>query len=100
MGEQGKPVVAPRVTICHDEKDEGFVIDVELPGVRKEEIHLEIGPGGLCLQAERADLRYEGCYVLTHSVKAEEARAKFENGLLRVWVPFKESVKGFKVSVE
>jgi len=100
MEERSKPVAVPRVTVCHDERDEGFVIDVELPGVKKEEIHLEMGTGGMCLRAEKADLRYEGCYVLAHPVRPEEAKARFENGLLKVRVPFRESIKGVEVPVE
>ncbi|MGQ9478029.1 MAG: Hsp20/alpha crystallin family protein [Candidatus Bipolaricaulia bacterium] len=98
--ERAKRLVVPVVTICHDERDEGFVIDVELPGVRKEGIHLEMGTGGLCIRAEKEDLRYEGCYVLAHPVKPEAAKARFENGLLRVRVPFKEPIKGMRVPIE
>lgn len=59
-----------------------------------------MGAGGLCIRAEKEDLRYEGCYILAHPVKPEEAKAKFENGLLRVQVPFKESIKGTEVPIE
>lgn len=31
--ESVKRTVAPGVTISHDERDEGFVIDIELPGM-------------------------------------------------------------------
>ncbi|MEM3624477.1 MAG: Hsp20/alpha crystallin family protein [Nitrososphaerales archaeon] len=86
--------------MCHDEKDEGYEIEVELPGVKKEEINLYFWSRGFCVDANKEELAYSGCYTLAHDVKIDEAKAKFENGLLKIKVPFKEKLRARKVSIE
>jgi len=95
-----KPAQCPEVSISHDEKDEGLVVEVELPGVKKEEIKLTISSKAFCVSADREDIKYEGCYQFAHEVDKEKAKAKFENGLLKFGVPFREPLKGTKVEIE
>jgi HSP20 family molecular chaperone IbpA len=90
----------PNVIVCHDEKGEGYVIDIELPGVKKENIELSFGKNGFCVTGKREDVTYTGCYYLLHEVKVEEAKAKYKSGLLRVTVPFKEILKPTKIKIE
>ncbi|NWG09350.1 MAG: Hsp20/alpha crystallin family protein [Nitrososphaerales archaeon] len=105
MSKYVKPELAvyeepPNVTVCHDEKGEGYIIDIELPGVKKENIELSFGKNGFCVAGKREDVTYTGCYYLLHAVKVESAKAKYKSGLLRVTVPFKEILSARKVEIE
>jgi HSP20 family molecular chaperone IbpA len=59
-----------------------------------------VGDKGFCIKAEAEDFRYENCYMLAHEVMGEEAKAKFDSGLLKITVPFKDALHGHKVSIE
>jgi HSP20 family molecular chaperone IbpA len=37
--------------------------------------------------------------MLAHRVKAEEAKAKFEAGLMTIQVPFEDPMRGHKVAI-
>ncbi len=97
---RSKVTILPSVNICHDEKDEGYYIEVELPGVEKEDIELYFWSRGFCVDGNKKDLTYSGCYTLAHDVKSEEVKAKFESGLLKINVPFKEKLRAKKVKIE
>ncbi|MGQ9857490.1 MAG: Hsp20/alpha crystallin family protein [Thermodesulfobacteriota bacterium] len=100
MAEEKKRVVVPMVNITHNEDDSGFLIEVDLAGASKESVDLDMGTGGFCVKAAAEGMRYESCFLLAHEVKPEEAKAKFESGLLTVRVPFKESLHGHKVPIQ
>jgi HSP20 family molecular chaperone IbpA len=98
--EKPKVVILPSVSICHDEKDEGYDIEVELPGVEKKDIELYFWSRGFCVDGNKKDLTYSGCYTLAHDVKIDEVKAKFESGLLKIKAPFKEKLRAKKVPIE
>lgn len=93
-------VTCPEVSITHDEKDAGLEVTIELPGVDKKHIDLTVSKSGFCVSASREDLKYEGCFQLAHEVKSDEAKAKFDNGLLLVTVPFLEPLCGKKIAID
>ena len=93
-------VVCPEVSVVHDEKDEGLEVTVELPGVSKENVELTVSKGGFCIEASREDTRYEGCFQFAHDVNSDETKAKFENGLLLITVPFLEPLCGKKIVID
>ncbi|MCP8315911.1 MAG: Hsp20/alpha crystallin family protein [archaeon] len=95
-----KTVMSPSVVVSHNEKDEGYVIEVKLPGVKKGDVELYFWSKGFCVDGKREDMTYTGCYNLAHEVKTEEAKAKFESGLLTITVPFKEKLRAKKVKIE
>jgi len=98
MGEEIRVPVLPAVCIYHDE--EKYLIEVELPGVDKDKIHLEMTERGFCLRAPRDDIEYFGCWTLAHDIKPNEAKANFRNGLLTITVPLAKPMKGRKIPVE
>lgn len=95
---RSKPSMAPTMYLDHDEKY--YYIQVELPGVRKEEVTLEVSDSSFCVTGSRLDVDFSGCYMLMHSVNGEGAKAKFENGLLSVEIPIKKILKGKKIPIE
>jgi HSP20 family molecular chaperone IbpA len=96
--EEGATVVTPEVNIDHDDKS--YYIDVELPGVAKEHVDLSVGEQSLCVEAAREDIVYLGCFSLAHPVDESKAKAKFENGLLRIEVPLKAPLKAKRIPIE
>jgi HSP20 family protein len=92
-----KPTLSPIMYMDHDDKN--YYIQVELPGVKKEDAELEVSDQSFCVRGERADVELLGCYILTHAVNAEKAKAKFDNGLLSIVIPIKKILKGKKIAI-
>ncbi len=96
--EEETTIITPEVCIDHDDSD--YYIDIELPGVAKEHVDLSIGTQSLCVEAVRDDLVYLGCFSLAHPVDETKAKAKFDNGLLKVQIPLKAPIKGKRIKIE
>jgi HSP20 family protein len=89
------------------EQDDQFVVCAELPGIRKEDVKVELTPLGLMITGERKrdqEERGEGFYRSERSYGAfsrtipipeeanlEQAKAQFEDGILKVSLPIPES---------
>ena len=91
-------VVTPEICIDHDDK--AYSIEVQLPGVDKAHIELSVGEQSLCAEAARGDIVFLGCYSLAHVVDENKAKAKFENGLLKIDVPLKSPIKGKVIKIQ
>ena len=93
------------------ETDEGYEVDVDLPGFKKDDIHLELNNGYLTISTEKSlektnenkkgkmlrQERYSGVmqrsfYVGDHMTE-EDIRASYESGVLHVIIPKKEAPK-------
>ncbi len=98
MAENKRIPVAPDAVFYHDA--ETYTIVVELPGVHKKDIEFEAMENGFCVTAPRDDIKYSGCWVLTHKTHPVEATATFSNGLLKVTIPLAERVAGFMVAIK
>ena len=88
--------VAPKITTCMDNEHSRLFIDVQLPGVKKEDVKATLHSDNLYLTAVREDAGFEYgiTYGLCCPVRAEEAKAKYENGLLTIEVPTMEILEG------
>jgi HSP20 family protein len=103
-GEGSKAGWTPAIEVSQAEGK--YLIRAELPGVNAKDVKLEITDEAVVLQGERTSEREEKkgnvhlterqyghfyrAIPLPEGAKAEEARAKFENGLLEVSVPVQE----------
>ena len=93
------------------ELDTGYEVDVDLPGLKKDEIKLELNNGYLTIRTEKSlekkeenkegkilrQERYAGTmqrsfYVGTH-VREEDVKASYENGVLHLQIPKKDAVQ-------
>ena len=92
------------------EKDGSYLLDMELPGCKKEDIHLELNNGYLSVSASRntnkeekdnkgnliRQERYSGSFSRSFyvggNVKEEDIKASYENGELKISFP-KEAKK-------
>ncbi|KUG20700.1 putative small heat shock protein [hydrocarbon metagenome] len=82
--------VYPAIYAMPDEEHENLHIEIELPGVEKENIRLRM----------HEDIRYVGSYAVCCPVDYEQARAEFRNGLLIIDVPYKKpQVRGREIPV-
>jgi HSP20 family protein len=93
-----KTMWAPQIEVM--KHDNEMTVRVDLPGMKREEINVEIADGALTLSGERkeeTEEKKEGFYhsersygsfyrsiPVPDSVKPENATAKFENGVLEV----------------
>ena len=81
----------------------GYELEIELPGVKKEDVKAELKDGYLTITAstdskkeEKQDgkERYSGTtsrsFYVGEDLTQEDIKAKFENGVLKVLVPKKE----------
>lgn len=93
------------------ETDEGYEVDVDLPGFKKDDIHLELNNGYLTISTEKSlektnenkkgkmlrQERYSGVmqrsfYVGEHMTE-EDIKASYESGVLHIIVPKKDAPK-------
>ena len=93
------------------ETDDGYEVDVDLPGFKKDEIQLELNNGYLTISAAKSlekdkenkkgrmlrQERYAGVmqrsfYVGEH-VTEENVKASYESGVLKLTIPKKEAAK-------
>ena len=90
------------------ETDEGYEVDVDLPGFNKDEIKLDLNNGYLTISTEKSlnkenkgkmlrQERYVGtmqrCFYVGKSITEDDIKAKFENGVLSLMIPKKEAPK-------
>jgi HSP20 family protein len=85
------------------ERDGNYVVHAELPGLKPEDVKVEVMDDALVIQGERkftqeekqggvhrSEMRYGQFYrsiPLPEGVNPEQVRAKFENGILEVTTP-------------
>jgi HSP20 family protein len=82
--------VAPGVISYVSDDYTVLTVVIEVPGVKKEDINLRILDDSLHLSAPREDVEYVATLSFPWPVKPAKAEASYENGLLKVVVPFKD----------
>jgi HSP20 family molecular chaperone IbpA len=93
--------ITPCACFSHDDKDGRFKIELELPGVDKKDIKLDMRKDSFCVSAPRGeDTEYSGCFMLAHEVVPEKTEARYESGLLRVFAPIKDWERKVNVMVQ
>ena len=92
------------------ELDHGYLLDVELPGFKKDEIEIQLQDGYLTISAnkqiEKEEKKEKGRYIRQEryggqcsrsfyvgDIRPEDIHAKYEDGVLRVQIPREEESK-------
>lgn len=106
---------APRVDM--EQRGDAIVVTADLPGVRKEDVQIELTQEGLTISAERRDEREEGSeqsgyrsmersygtfyrtIPLPQSVDREKLKANMRDGVLRITLPIQESAKPRRIAI-
>lgn len=97
MSKDDKLKVEPVTCVYHNEKK--YDIEVELRGIKKDDIQIIMGTSSFCLDAANSNKVFQVCQGLCHKVIPHKAVAIFEEGLLRISVPIEESFKGVKLKI-
>ncbi|HEY3295189.1 MAG TPA: Hsp20/alpha crystallin family protein [bacterium] len=104
----------PNVDIV--ENADGFEIHAELPGVKQEEVKITLHDNVLTLSGEKRQEikenkdnllrvernygRFERSFSLPTTVKPEDVRAQFEDGVLKITLPKAETAKARQIQIE
>lgn len=87
--------------------DEGWRVDVPLPGFDPKDVSLEVAGNNLTIRAEapseggdRNVSRYEQTLMIPQFLDLEKLTASHRHGMLRLTLPLKESVKPRRVQIE
>jgi HSP20 family protein len=111
----GSALWAPAVEVS--QTDSQYVVRAELPGLKPDDVQIEVTEDGLTLSGERTferdldkggihrtEIRYGRFYrviPLPDGASVDQAKAKFENGVLEVTVPLAEETnKRRRIQVE
>jgi HSP20 family protein len=106
-------VWAPAIDVV--EKDDGFLVKVELPGVKEEDVNVTIVGGTLTIEGEKkaeSEVKKKGYYysetsygsfsrsiTIPSTVDASKIDANFDKGVLEINLPKAPEVKPKKITV-
>lgn len=104
----------PRVNV--EENDDTFELTAEVPGMKKDEINIDIKDHTLTIRGERKldeekkDKNYHVCercygeftrtFTLPDNVDADKIEAQYDAGILRLTIPKKEEAKPKEIQVK
>lgn len=115
--EFGTPAEAPSVKIDVKEKENAYLVHAELPGVKKEDIHVNIDGAVVSISAERKQEkdvregervlrteRYFGkvsrSFQLGQDIDEAQSSAKFTDGVLELTLPKKVAAKAKRLAID
>ena len=87
--------------------DDGWRVDVPLPGIDPKDVAIEVAGNNLSIRAEVPSdgkdsnvTRYEQTLVIPQFLDLEKLTASHRHGMLRLTLPLKDSVKPRRVQIE
>ena len=93
--------VAPDTVAYADGEHHKLVVEFAIPGAPTETIDVKILEDSVYLLAPARDIEYVSALALGWPVKPGKAEATYENGLLRIEVPFKDPMEdAVKVAIK
>jgi HSP20 family protein len=97
------------------ESRDSYLIRAELPGMKKEDFNLEVRDGTLSLcgerkfeepangvdyhRVERASGKFVRSFSLPHTVKSDQIKASYRDGILEIHVPKAEEAKPKQITI-
>ncbi len=93
--------VAPDTVAYADAEDRKLVVEFAIPGAPVDTVDVKILEDSVHLTAPARDIEYVSSLALSWPVKPGKAEATYENGLLRIEVPFKDPMEdAVKVAIK
>jgi HSP20 family protein len=90
-----------------NQTEDGWRVDVPLPGIDPKDVSLEVASNNLTIRAEvpseggdKSVSRYEQTLIIPQFLDLEKLTASHRHGMLRLTLPMKESVKPRRVQIE
>ncbi|HMD87839.1 MAG TPA: hypothetical protein VKF38_01630 [Anaerolineaceae bacterium] len=98
---QNRIRVAPSSVAYADDENLKLVVEFAIPGAPTDTIDLKILEDSIHLTAPARNIEYVSSLALAWPVKPDKAEAIYENGLLRIEVPFKDPMEdAVKVTIK
>lgn len=115
--EMGKDIEAPTIKIDVKEQEKAYIVHAELPGIKKEDIHVSIDGSVVSISAERKEEketkegervlrseRYFGKvsrnFQLGQDIDENAASAKFTDGVLELTLPKKAATQSKRLIID
>jgi len=93
--------VAPVTVAYADGQHDKLIVEFAIPGAPTESVDVKILEDSVHLLAPARDIEYVSALALGWPVKPDKAEATYENGLLRIEVPFKDPMEdAVKIAVK
>lgn len=93
--------VAPVTTAYADAGQHKLIVEFAIPGAPTETVDVKVLKDSVHLLAPAKDIEYVSALALGWPVKPDKAEATYENGLLRIEVPFKDPMEdAVKVAIK
>jgi HSP20 family protein len=93
--------VAPDTVAYADGEHHKLIVEFAIPGAPTETTDVKILEDSVYLLAPARDIEYVSALALGWPVKPDKAEATYENGLLRIDVPFKDPMEdAVKVAIK
>jgi len=113
----GSEADAPAVKIDVREKEKSYLVHAEVPGVKKEDIHVSIDGAIVSISAERRDEkdvkdgervlrteRYFGkvsrSFQLAQEIDEAQVTARYSDGVLELTLPKKAATQARKITIQ
>ncbi|MDA0190677.1 MAG: Hsp20/alpha crystallin family protein [Proteobacteria bacterium] len=115
--DMNQPAPAPSIRMDVTEQPKAFVVHAELPGVKKEDIHVhvegnqvsitaevkqekEVREGDRILRSERYFGQVARSFQLAQDIDETQANAKFSDGVLELTLPKKAASASKRLTIE
>jgi HSP20 family molecular chaperone IbpA len=84
----------------YEERDNDVCISVDMPGIQKKDIELNVDKHSVNVSASREERDYSFSKTFTSELDPNKVTAKFNNGVLDITVQKAEEYKGKKITIK
>jgi len=102
-----RTATAPSPSFYVNQTDDGWRVDVPLPGIDPKDVSLEATGSNLTIRAEvpseagdKNMSRYEQTFTIPQFLDLDKLSASHRHGMLRLTLPLKESVKSRRIQID